>query len=315
MHGLGEEPAVSRPTSNARRSIQRWCLGCAAGALLLAVVFVLNGTGRGWQAPECGRSIAVETSRPIPTVRVMALNAAKCSFYEGGLRFASAEQVRHRLMEIASVIMREDVDIACLSEVVMEAGPWSVNQVETLAGLSNMPYWATGENYSFGIPVLRIRSGNGIISRFPLRGTEVVQLPGGRPFWNPTNNRRLLLCGTTINGKDLLIGSVRNDSFRPDNNLEQVHAMLERVRGQATLLAGDFNAVPESASMRAVASAGMFEHASFGTPTFPSSAPQREIDYVFAPLGWKLVDHRVVDVRVSDHLAVIASFELGPSWR
>jgi endonuclease/exonuclease/phosphatase family metal-dependent hydrolase len=195
----------------------------------------------------------------------------------------------------------------------MESGPGSVDQVEELARLCGFARFAAGENYSFGWPFLRIRSGNALLSRFPIDALETEQLPGGRPFWEPTNNRRVLWCDVEIDNRRYLAGSVRDDSFDLVNNLAQTRVLLERAGGRPTILAGDFNAEPGSEPISALRSSGRFVFAADGEPTWPASAPRRRIDHVFAPLGWELLEHRTVAIGESDHLAVLAAFRLPPT--
>jgi endonuclease/exonuclease/phosphatase family metal-dependent hydrolase len=288
----------------------------AAAFTLLAVLlftcgaFVLNGMSRGWRAPESGTGGGTSVRDEVREVRVFACNIAKCFFHEGGLTFASASAVRDRLDKLAAIIQRERSDLVFLSEVVMEAGPVPVNQVEYLARKCAFPSFATGENYSFGWPWYRIRSGNAVLSRFPCRPIEVMQLQGGQPFWAPTNNRRVLWCDVEVNGVSLLTASIRNDSFDLENNSLQARQLLEYVDGRSALLGGDFNAEPHTNSMSMFRESGRFSGAIDGEPTFPAHAPSRRIDYILAPASWEIVEERVVDTGVSDHLAVVSVFKL-----
>src|SRR6185503_12282783 len=162
---------------------------------------------------ETGRTAASELDGPVGELRVLALNAAKCDFHEGGISFASSATVRSRLDLVADVIRAQRADVVLLSEVVFECGPVPLNQAQYLAERCAFAHYATAENYSFGLPWFRIRSGNAVLSKLPLAPLEVVQLAGGRPFWSPTNNRRVLWCEISINGAPLLVASIRNDSF------------------------------------------------------------------------------------------------------
>ena len=49
-----------------------------------------------------------------------------------------------------------------------------------------------------------------------------------------------------------------------------------------------------------------------GPLTFPSDAPNRQIDYIFAPASWELLEHRVIQTDVSDHLPIISRFRVNP---
>ncbi len=300
--------AASRP--RARRWTKRTAIAATAGVLLAAALFAANGLGDGWKTPRTGSGGGPERAEPLHELRVMALNAAKCSFHEGGLSFASAETVRSRLDRIAATILEERADLVCLSEVVMEAGPVPVDQVEHLARLCGFAHYASAENYSFGLPFYRIRSGNAVLSRLPLRALPTMQLAGERPFWKPTNNRRVLCFEVSIGGAWLLGASIRNDSFDIENNALQMRQVLDHVGDRPALLAGDFNAEPGTPPMASIVATGRFVGLADAPPTYPSHAPTRRIDQVLGPASWTVLEQRVVDTGVSDHLAVVVTFAL-----
>jgi len=271
-----------------------------------AGLFVANGTSRAWRTPDAGTTRAPATTAPVQEVRVLAFNLAKGGFHRGGLAFAPRADVLERLEALARLLREERVDLACLSEIVLEGGPCPVDQVRALAERAGYHAWAFGENYRFGLPFFRIRSGNAILSRFPLRPLEVVQLPGQRPFWNPTGNRRLLWAEARVGELALLVGSVRNDSFDLGNNARQVRFVLDALPPDPVLLAGDFNAEPHDPPLRALRESGRFNGRFDGPATYPRTG--RRIDYVLAPAGWTLVEERVLPLEISDHLPVLAVF-------
>ena len=238
----------------------------------------------------------------------MTYNLAKCGFHEGGVSFASVDTVRARLARLAAAIAREDCDLVFLTEAVFEAGPCPVDQVDELARAGGFAFHASGENYSFGLPFFRVRSGNAILSRVALTPVEVRALPGARPFWSPTDNRRTLWCSVELDGVAVLVGAVRNESRDDRLNDLQMASVLEFVGARDAILAGDFNAEPGSAAVRRLD--GRFSGATAGDATFPVGAPARRLDYVLAPRAWTLIEERVVDLGVSDHLAVVATFAL-----
>ena len=287
-----------------------------AAMIVLATLFVWNGTRDSWRDPEVGENghltlnVAYASGPTARTVRVMALNAAKCWFHRGGLDFASKDEVRANLDRIADVIRAEKPDVVCLSEVVMEGGPVDLDQVWYLAAACNFAHWASAENYSFGLPFFRIRSANAVLSTREMRTLAVQQLAGGAPFWNPTNNRRALWFEIRVDDTWILGASLRNDSFDPANNLRQTKEILARHGDRPALMAGDFNAVPGSPSMELWRASGRFVGFEAVPPTFPAAAPDRRLDQVLAPAAWTVIDTRVVDTGVSDHLAVVATFRL-----
>ncbi|MCP5020483.1 MAG: hypothetical protein GY930_01795 [bacterium] len=240
----------------------------------------------------------------------MAFNLAKGFVYDGGLDFKTEEQITSWLDEVAALVIAEEVDLLFLSEVVFEAGPCPINQVTYLAEAAGFHAWAYGDFYSFGIPGYRMRSGNAILSRFPLKALEVQQLAGARHFWNPHGTRRLLWAEIELGGaQPLLVGSGRNETFIRVNKPVQVRQILDRLKTEGdrpVLLAGDFNDTPTSESFRLWRGSGRFQGVFDGKPTWPARAPRRRIDSVLVPIAWpELVGERVLDVKLSDHRPVV----------
>lgn len=217
--------------------------------------------------------------------------------------------MRTRLDRIAAAIEGERADVVFLSEVVFECGAADVDQVAYLAERGAFPYHVGGENYRFGVPFFRVRSGNAVLSTLPLRAAHVVQLAGAKPFWKPTNNRRALWCELDLGGGWLLACAVRNDSFDLANNLVQARELLAYGAGRAALLAGDFNATPGTPPLELFRASGHFVGFD-SAPTFPAAAPARCLDQILAPSTWRVVERHLVDTGVSDHLAVVSTFAL-----
>jgi endonuclease/exonuclease/phosphatase family metal-dependent hydrolase len=295
--------------------IRRAALALGAAVLAVVVLFAWNGLGTPWRTPAVYRTAAPVLDGPAGEVRVLALNLAKGGFHRGGLDFADTAHVRARLERVAEAIRAADVQLVLLSEVVHAADPAPVDQSAYLAAACGYAFRATSDNYSFGVPWYRIRSGNAVLSRVPLRPVAVQDLAGSGPFWNPTNHRRALWCEVRIGEEWLLVGSLRNDSYDLANNARQSREILDFAAGRPALLGGDFNAEPHDESMRLFAASGAFTPVVAAPPTFPVDAPadaRRRIDHVLAPAGWELVEHRVLDTGASDHLAVVATFAVTP---
>ena len=277
--------------------------------LVLLLLFASNGLSESWRTPTIVGA-AVPPDLPPREVRILALNIAKASFHEGGVRFAEPKTVRERLDRMADAMRAAAPDLIALSEVVFEAGPCPVDQAAHLASALGFSTYALGENYSFGLPFYRIRTGNVLLSRFPLRGLLVQQLDGQRPFHSPTNNRRTLWCEVLIGDRWVTCASLRNDSFSLRRNHRHAQEILSRVPDEGAILAGDFNAELHDDSLEVFRSADRFTGTFHGEPTFPAPAPKRCIDFVLAPKSWTLVDQKTIHTGVSDHLAVLAVFRL-----
>ena len=309
--------------SKPRRRLRRLIVTLLLLGLGMVGLFVLNGT-TGWRAPQMSETQQATPKAPVTELRVMAYNIAKCFAYTGATSFRETKAVKACLDEIAKVIQDARADLVFLSEVVFECGPAPVNQVEHLAQATGLVHWSYGDNFSYGLPFFRIRAGNAVLSRFPLKGVQVQQLVPGAPFYKPTNNRRLLWVDVQLADRTLRAGAVRNDSFSLKNNHRQVEQILKLLdqedpsKRRPTLLAGDFNAELSDPSMQTFLGSGRFITALNGPPTFPAGpgeTPRRKIDFVLAPKRWRLIEHRVVQDQPSDHLPILSVFELSKSER
>jgi len=307
-----------RSSSRIRRWLIRTIAATAGVVAIVVVLFVINGL---WMAsgetPTSGvHRLAVPATGPPPPpsagskVRIMAYNIAKGFAIDDELDVAPHDDVEQRLQRIADVINREQPDLVFLAEVLTECGPCRGDHVQSLIELTDLPYWAFGENMNFGLPFYRFVSGNAILSRWPLQALDNPSLPGRKPFYVLRNNRRVLYCTTEIAGERVMLASIHNNTYDDAVNLEQVHVILDDVGGTPAILAGDFNARPSSPSIKAVRDsqrfAGMFD----GPPTFRSNRPSRTIDYIFAPASWELLEHHTVCDEASDHCAVVSTFRV-----
>lgn len=65
--------------------MRRVALFFGACAVLAAALFCANGLSRAWRTPAAGIGPGPVCTERVRAVRVLALNAAKCSFHGGGL--------------------------------------------------------------------------------------------------------------------------------------------------------------------------------------------------------------------------------------
>jgi endonuclease/exonuclease/phosphatase family metal-dependent hydrolase len=240
-------------------------------------------------------------------VTVLAYNIAKGSAHLGGLTFEPGPTVEARLRRMAAVIREAQPDLVFLSEV-LEESPCPVAQAAFLARATGMHAWAFGEHYNLGVPGYRIVGGNAVLSRGPLEPVAVIDLPGRRPFWVTSNNRRALVAAARIGGERVLLAALHLDSVSPEGRLNQARRLVDFLGGRPAVLAGDFNAEPGEPPielLRASSAAALD-----GPPTYPAESPEQRIDLIFAPAAWELIDHRVLECDASDHLPAVSTFRV-----
>jgi endonuclease/exonuclease/phosphatase family metal-dependent hydrolase len=301
---------MKRPS---RRVVFRVFAAISVLGLAFVLLFVLNGllladrtTPRVRQVP-----VAATTTTAAPgEVTILTWNIAKCFVHRGGTRFESPGNVKATLRLMSRVILRENPDFVFLSEAITECGPCDVNQVETLAQDSGLPYAVSGENYNVGLPFYRIVGGNAVLSRTPLTPVKNIDLAGRKSFWVTSNNRRALVVSAEIAGRDVLLAALHNDSFDMRNNETQARQILDFLGDRPAVVAGDFNNRPEERSMKLFQNSGRFSGAFDGPPTFFEGGRKERLDYILAPAGWELLDHRVIEDDTSDHRPLVCRFRV-----
>jgi endonuclease/exonuclease/phosphatase family metal-dependent hydrolase len=315
--------------------LRRIALTGVAIVLLAAGLFVANGTVLAAGTTPVMREIKIESIAPRDRIGerqvvVMTYNIAKAFAHIDGVKFEEPARVMARLNKIAEAIQKLNPDVVCLQEVMTEAGTMPVDQVEYLARACRLPYTAFGENYNFGVPGYRVVGGNAILSRTPLTSVANIDLVGRKPFYRTHNSRRALFASTELHGQTLLIGSVHNDSYDPANNDRQAEQLLAFIGDRPCLLAGDFNANPNSPTMNRLHESGKFSGRFFDKAelpagiepaakvkddptipkTFPSHAPDQHLDYILGPKAWEHQELTVMMWPASDHLPVFSVFQV-----
>ena len=298
-----------------RRWIRRTVIFSGVLLAVFCVLFVVNGTLCSYgERPLLEVLTPAPTSSPIaaesPTIKILAYNIAKCFAYSEETSFGDVADVKARIEKMISLINREEPDFVFLSEVFLECDPCPTNQAREIAKGTGMHAWAFGENFNFGLPFYRMRSGNALLSRSPIEAVGNPSLVGRKPFFITKNNRRVLWCATEIQGERVLLASIHNDTFDKENNARQMQQILDFAGDRPAILAGDFNAHPDWPALELIRKSGRFSGEIKGELTYPTEKPERRLDYIFAPSDWELMEHRVIPYDASDHLPIVSVYRL-----
>ncbi len=238
---------------------------------------------------------------------------------------------RQRLSAIADLLAQQELDLVVVNEIDFWASPsWYQNQARILAREAGFPFWVEQRNYDASLFWLAYKSGNAVLSRFPITEAQLVQYPNGR-----TAER--LLFGekqgvlTTVElrpGLSVRLLAVHLDHASEDARIRSVE-VIERIRRRSPtplILAGDFNSTAKGFPHSEVDSRGqsavqlLLEAQAYWTAptispgvddfTFPSRRPEKVIDWVFLPRPWRLLEKWTIDSQLSDHRALVLVAEL-----
>ena len=214
------------------------------------------------------------------------------------------------LDRIARVIDSAKPDLVALQEVDQGTRRSSgVDQPAELARRTGLRV-VFGENIRFGGGGY----GNAVLSRHPIRRYENHPLPS---FYEG-EQRGVLEVEVEIPGASVpILFFATHLDYRPKDNerlasVKKIDELVARDPARPTLLAGDLNALPDSETLRRFRSTWKSANDS-PTPTYPSSEPTRQIDYILARPAprWKILSLRVLDAPLaSDHRPILAVFEL-----
>jgi len=288
----------------------------AIPVVLLALLFInARFLGPG-ETPLCGRT----SHPPAPLVsdengvilKVMTYNIWMGGAYRGGWRFEKPQRVTERIEKIGELIRQQQPDIVFLQEIVIDSGPGSFNQVPVLAEKTGMHIWAFGQCINDGLPFYRMIEGNAILSSRPLEPLTNQDMAGDKAFYEiGCDDQSTLWCKADIGGQDILLASVHlnaNDFY--EVSLPQVEQLLDFAGDRPAIMAGDFNADPNELEIRRIVDTGKFA-AKLDSPfTISSYDPHRTIDHIFVPGDWQLLEHRVIQTDLSDHLPVVATYRI-----
>lgn len=281
---------------------RRIALALVSAGLLIAL-WLLN-VSRVGRPGGCPSGCATGRPRPGSTVRVMSLN-----LLHGFPRF---EHLEERLDLVAEEIRRQEADIVLLQEV-----PWTPRLGNGAAYLAQQ----VGMNYLYlrangNRLTILFEEGEAILSRYPLSEVSYAELVPRAGFFE---NRVALRATVQLPSEPVQLVVTHLTHGQPDVNRRQTLSLVAFVSARPelpTIVAGDFNAPPESPQIRmlnrlwvdAFRAADPEEEAPTccvdGLTAGPDEHLEKRIDYVWLVPG---VDTRLEVVeakRVLDHPSI-----------
>lgn len=231
---------------------------------------------------------------------------------------------RERLEAIGRQIAGYRPDIVVLNEVEfggVRAG--GVNQARFIAQVAGLPWWVEQRNVDLQLGPARVVHGNAVLSRYPLRHAELVELPPDRPMLAILAGHRqavsvvvehpqgaLRVVGAHLSHRD---AAVRRAS---------VGRLLDALAAEPALpglVAGDLNASWPGSDARdaqddalAMLDAAPSLYGPIAADAHPTRlhwgprAPDALVDWVLAPSAWRWQAFVVGADALSDHPPVLA---------
>lgn len=213
------------------------------------------------------------------------------------------------LKRIAKVIAAEKPDLVALQEVdkvCKRSG--SVDQAAELAKLLKMEHrFGKFMDYQGG------EYGMAVLSRLPIEKTVIHRLPKGA---EPRVALEVVVGSPNWPGKFSFV-SIHNDWIKEPLRAQQIEVLQEGLkdRKHPVILAGDFNARPDSASLKKLETKGWKMLREGRKNTWSASEPKVEIDFFFAKglPPFRFQDKVIAETVASDHrpIAVVISPAVG----
>ena len=246
------------------------------------------------------------------------------------------DEKQDRVAEIASLIRELDADLVVLNEVDFNA-TWSggLNQAEAIARQTGFRYYAMQSNLDFGFLYGRWHFGNVLLSHYPIQNANVVEFAPVNS-WEPwvVGSKRGFLCDIKLADEQVvsMMGlhlEARGEPVRLRESRD-VHKAAQTT-DHPLIVAGDLNTKPRFESLdpdpddgednafeNLIQLTGLsYQPTSKPSPqqlTFPSMDPESTIDWIlFQEPELVLESQRVVSTQLSDHLPVMAEFQVNGS--
>ncbi len=243
-------------------------------------------------------------------MRVLVYNIRYCTGIGPGFHFplpliGYLRSTGDQLARITRFIESVNPDISGLIEVDMgSVRTGQVNQAEAIAN-------ALGHAHSFEskyadtsintrLPIVR-NQGNAILTSRPISNERFHYFDAGV--------KRLILELETEEVEFYLVHLSVKYRHR-HYQLRRLHSLIEQ-RRKPVIVGGDFNTLWGDYEMHLFMEASRLRSANpQGSPTFPSWAPRRQLDFILYSEGLEVENFEVPDIRLSDHLPLICDFRL-----
>lgn len=154
--------------------------------------------------------------------------------------------------------------------------------------------------------------GNGLISKYPILEAETISIPDPvEKKYDGYYETRCLL-KAKIDVADGLNVLVSHFGLNPDEAENAVNTVIENLPAEKTVFMGDLNLKPEDKLLNPIREQ-LVDVATYSDKellSWPSTGPERKIDYIFVSKDVKVLEADVPVVVASDHCPHTAVIEL-----
>lgn len=242
----------------------------------------------------------------------------------------SEKALIEHLDKISQQIKIADTDILLLNETdFSSAWSFNINQAEYIAKKCGYPYILEQKNVGVSFPFYRLHFGNAILSRYPIRNEQFIDLePYSVLEKILAGNHDAFFCEIVLpSGPVGVVGihfEYRSETIRVRcaEILAQICSDLEF----PVIALGDFNSTPVGLSKSRASENGknamsfLFNEKGFvsffqdqnvkKSYTFPSEKPDRLIDWIIGKGIKNFSNSNIIQSDLSDHLMVVTEVEL-----
>ena len=252
-------------------------------------------------------SLPLSADEPAPTpLRVLCYN----------IHFGQGMDGNYDLERLAKVIQNLDPDLVALQEVdVGVERSHRVHQARKLAELTGLQVrYGPTQHYQGGL------YGNAVLTKLPILDVHIQPLPYTEATEQLQTYPRGAIAVTVQapDGKPLRFISTHFQHNVPEDRLAEAKALNEFFAEKddaRTILAGDFNATPDSSPIAELLTQWHSGNDDAFEPSAPSQNPKNRIDYIFfrPARAFHVLSSRVIaETMASDHRPVFSELRLQP---
>ena len=250
-------------------------------------------------------------SSPLPltqsSIRIISLNMGHGRGSRPHQLLVSKKGIQKNLVSISDQISHEQATIVALQEI---DGPslWSgsINHSAVISEKTNLPHEFRGTH----VRMSKLDYGTAIISRYPLLNPQSQTFSPNPPL----PNKGFVWADIIVKGQSLRVLSLHLDFAREvvrKKQLEEISQVIQKTN-HPIIVMGDFNTewgdTLQTFSMK---------HNLKAHPepkkytTFPKT--KKELDWILISDSLDFLDYRVIPLKLSDHLAIVATIEIPTS--